>query len=162
VGTEKDAEFLKTLIDRPTDRTVSVLDGLLSGYVQLRGRAGWDVVVALLADEKRTYNERFAAARTLRFYQAWKPAEAKEQILRGRAVMVADGDLADMGIEDLRKHKLWDLTDLVLSYHGKDSHNTPIIQNAIVRYALDCASQNGPPRAAAFVAVVRRQNPALV
>jgi hypothetical protein len=162
VGTEKDAEFLKGLIDRPTERNVNALDGLLAGYVQLRGRAGWDVVVALLADSKRTYNERFAAARTLRFYQAWKPAEAKEHILRGLAVLVADGDLADLGIEDLRKHKLWDLTDLVLAQYGKASHDTPIIQRGVVRYALDCAAQKGPASAAAFVAAVRRQNPDLV
>ncbi len=162
VGGDQDAAFLKAMIDRPTERNVNALDGLLSGYIHLRGRAGWDVVVALLADSKRNYNERFAAARTLRFYQSWKPAEAKEHILRGLAVLVADGELADMGIEDLRKNKIWDLTDLVLAQYSKASHNTPIIQQAIVRYALDCAAQKGPARAAAFVEQVRRQNADLV
>jgi hypothetical protein len=162
VGGEQDAAFLKAMIDRPTERNLNALDGLLSGYVHLRGRAGWDVVVALLADPKRSYDERFAAARTLRFYQSWKPAETKEHILRGLAALVKDGELADLGIEDLRKNKLWDLTDLVLAQYGKPSHDTPIIQRAVVRYALDCAGQKGPAHAAAFVEQVRRQNPALV
>ena len=39
VGTDKDAAFLKSLIERPTERNKNALDGLLSGYVNLRGRA---------------------------------------------------------------------------------------------------------------------------
>jgi len=117
--------------------------------------------MSLLADEKRSFEDRFAAARTLRFFQAWKPKETREQILRGLAILVKS-DLADMGIEDLRKNKLWDLTDLVLAQYGKPSHDTPTIQHAIIRYALDCAAQKGPAQAATFVAAVRQQHPKLV
>jgi hypothetical protein len=157
-GGPKDAELLRSLIDRPTDRTTGVLDGLLSGYISLRPAEGWDLVVRILSDRKRPFNERFAISRTLRLYHSWKPAESQKQVLRALAVMVADGDVADLAIEDLRQWKLWDLTDTILAQYGKASHNSPIVKRTITRYALCCPL----PQARRFVDELRRQDPATV
>jgi hypothetical protein len=158
-GNDKDAAaLLRSMIENPNDRTVGALDGLLGGYIYLQPREGWDLAAAILGDSKKPFSQRFAIARTLRFYQAWKPAESKTEILRCLAVMIGDGQIADMAIEDLRQWKMWDLTKEVLAQYGKPSHNSPIAKRNIVRYALCCPL----PEAQQFIKSVRQQDPEMV
>jgi hypothetical protein len=158
VGGDQDAELLRGMILKPSERHVNALDGLLSGYIHLRPRAGWDLATAILADSKRSFSERFAVARTLRFYQGWKPAETRKEVLRCLAVMIPDGEIADLAIDDLRRWKMWDLTGAVLSQHGKASHDSPITRRTIVRYAISCPE----PAARQFVSDLRRRDPELI
>lgn len=157
-GGERDAELLREMILRPTDRTAQALDGLLSGYIHLKPREGWDLVVSIVGDSKKPFTQRFSAARALRLYHAWKPAETKTQVLRGLAAMVPDGEIADLAIDDLRQWKMWDLTALVLAQYGKRSHDTPIVRRGILRYALCCPL----PEARRLVDDVRRRDPGLI
>jgi hypothetical protein len=157
-GTDRDADLLRDLILRPTDRTAGALDGLLSGYIHRRPREGWDLVVAVLGDGKRPFSQRFAASRTLRFYQNSRPAESRPQVLRALEVMLPDGEVADLAIEDLRRWKMWDLTAKVLAQYGRPSHDTPIVRRTIIRYALCCPQ----PEARQFIATLRRLDPGLV
>jgi hypothetical protein len=153
-GGPRDADLLRSLLDRPTERTGKALDGILGGYIQLRPREGWDLAVAILGDARRPFPDRFAALKTLRFYHAWKPGETRAQVIRGLAVMLDQGDIADMAVEDLRRWQMWDLTPAVLAQYGKKSHAAPIVLRAIVRYALSCTR----PEAAQFVAWLRKQS----
>ena len=157
-GTERDADLLRDMILRPTDRTAPALDGLLSGYIHRKPREGWDLVVSILGDSKRPFSQRFAAARTLRFFHNCKPVEARPQVLRGLTVMLADGEVADLAVEDLRRWKIWDLTAKVLAQYGRPTHDTPIVRRTIIRYALCCPQ----PEARQFVADLRRRDPELV
>jgi hypothetical protein len=157
-GGEQDADFLKKLIERPPERMVSALDGILGGYIHLRPRQGWDLAVSLLADARRPFDQRLAASKMLRFYHGWKPTETRVEILRALAVMIDDGELADLAIEDLRTWKMWDLTPRILAQYGKQSHSAPIVRRAIVRYALSCRQ----PEAGPFLDAVRRQDAELV
>jgi hypothetical protein len=157
-GGPRDAALLRGLLDRPTDRVGKAYDGILGGYIQLQPRAGWDLAVAILADGRKPFPDRFAVLRTLRFEHAWKPQETRRDVLRGLVVMLDQGDIADMAIEDLRRWQMWDLTDAVLAQFGKRSHSAPILRRAIVRYALSCPR----PEAARFVAQLRRQDADLV
>jgi hypothetical protein len=157
-GGEQDAALLRKMIESPTERTTGALDGLLAGYIHMRPKEGWDLLVSMLGDSRRGFAQRFAVARALRFYHGWKPAETRQQILRGLDAMVGDGDVADVAIEDLRKWKMWDLTGKVLAQFGKPSHDTPIARRTIVRYALSCPQ----PEARRFVDELRRRDPDLV
>jgi hypothetical protein len=157
-GTDRDADLLRDLIVRPTDRTAGALDGLLSGYIHRRPREGWDLVVAILGDSKRPFSQRFAASRTLRFFQNSKPAESRPQVLRALETMLPDGEVADLAIEDLRRWKIWDLTAKVLAQYGRPTHDTPIVRRTIIRYALCCPQ----PEARQFIAALRRLDPGLV
>jgi hypothetical protein len=157
-GGAQDADLLRDMIVRPTERTSMALDGLLSGYINLRPREGWDLAVSILGDGKKSFTQRFSVARALRFYHAWKPAETKTQVLRGLAAMIPDGEVADLAIDDLRQWKLWDLTPLVLAQYGKRSHDAPIVRRTILRYALTCPL----PEAKRLVDDVRRRDPGLI
>jgi len=158
-GNDKDAAaLLRNMLGQPTERTTSALDGLLSGYIHLQPREGWDLAAKMLADAKRPTNQRLAVVRTLRFYHAWKPAECQKEILHCLAVMIGDGEIADFAIDDLRQWKTWDLTQQVLAQYGKPSHDSPLARRGIIRYALCCPQ----PAARQFVAALRQRDPDLV
>ncbi len=154
-GKEQDAALLRSMIDRPTERTTKALDGILGGYINLQPRAGWELARKILADKKLPFPPRYAVVRTLRFYYGWKPAESKLEVLRGLDSLIEDGEMADLAVEDLRQWRVWDLTGKVLAQYGKPSHNAPIIKRTIIRYALCCPL----PEARQFVDGVRRQDP---
>jgi hypothetical protein len=158
-GGDRDAApLLRKLFEQNGDRTATCLDGILSGYIQLEPRAGWDLAASILADPKKPYTVRLAVANSVRFYQAWKPGECKKDILRCFLSMIADGEVADIAVEDLRQWKWWDLTKEILAQYGKSSHAGVMVKRGIVRYAVCC------PDAAArqFVAAVRQRDPEMV
>ncbi len=159
-GGDEDATLLRAMIQDSTDRTDVALDGLLAGYVRLRPKEGWDAVLGLVRDEKKPFLQRFGALRTLRFYHGSQPDETKKQVLQGMTALVGQGDIADLPVEDLRRWQMWDLTGEVLAQYGKKSHGAPIMKRALVRYAVSAAPHR--PEAAAFVAELRKTDPALL
>jgi hypothetical protein len=114
--------------------------------------------VQILGDGKRPYSDRLAALGTLRFLHGSRPRECRAEIVKGLAAVVQDGEMADMGLEDLRRWQWWELTGLVVKQYGKPSHSAPLVQRAIVRYALCCPNAE----AAAFVKERTQAEPNLV
>jgi hypothetical protein len=159
-GGDADAAIFRKLIDEPTERTKAAFDGILGGYIHLRPKEGWDAALKILQDEKKPFTVRFAAIRTLRFYHNWKPEESKENVMRGLKVILAQTDLADMAVEDLRRWQIFDLTPDVLALYGKKGFDAPILRQAIIRYALSCPKSD--KEVAAFLAERRKQDPDLV
>ncbi|MGE3804848.1 MAG: hypothetical protein AB7K24_09275 [Gemmataceae bacterium] len=157
-GSDRDALMLKQLLEKSDDRSLAAIDGILGGYIQLRPREGWDHLCDRLKDTKKPFNERFAVLRTVRFYHGWKPDDAKDQILRALGIVVEQGDIADLAVEDLRKWQMWDLTDKVLAQYGKKGFDAPIVKRGIVRYALSCPK----PEAKRFVSRLKGEDPELV
>jgi hypothetical protein len=149
-GTDEDARYLRKLIDEGGD-TARALDGIVAGYINLRPKEGWQLAYERLADPKQHFTVRFGVLRALRFYHGWKPKETHAHVLHGLGLLLPDGDLADMAIEDLRQWKTWDLTKDVLAQFGKKSHAAPITHRAIIRYALSCPL----PEAREFVKNIR-------
>ena len=131
---------------------------LLSGYIRLRPREGWDLAQGMLQDTQRSFTERYAIIGTLRFYHGWKPEETRDEVLRCLGLLISQGEMADIAVEDLRRWETWTLTDDILSQFGKKTHAAPIVRRAIVRYALCCPQ----PQAQRFVALLRKQDPKLV
>lgn len=163
-GGDAEADLLRKMVEKPTSRTAVATDGALAGYIQLRPKEGWDLAVSLLKDTNRPFTERYAALGTVRFYHGWKGKDADREVLRCLGVVLEQGDIADVAIEDLRNWKLWDLTSEVLAQHGKKTHDAPLMRRALVRYALSCAKEDSKFRdqAARFVEARRRQDAELV
>jgi hypothetical protein len=154
-GGDREADFLRSLLDKPTERTVKAMDGILAGYIQLRPKEGWQLALGVLRDSQKQFTEREAVLRTLRFFRGWKGDDNKREILEGYRTALPQGDIADLVIEDLRKWQWWDETPRVLSLFGKPSHNAPIMRGTIIRYALSCPQ----PEAVDFVKKLRQQEP---
>jgi hypothetical protein len=157
-GARQDWPWYETALEKPAERTGLAFDGILSGYIQLRPKEGWQLAINILREGKRTLPVRLAVIRTLRFYHGWKPAETREAVLRALAAMVAQGELADLAVEEMRKWRMWDLTDAVLALYGRKGLDAPLQRRAIVRYALCCPL----PRSRAFVEEVRKNDSELV
>jgi hypothetical protein len=157
-GNRDDVAWFQKLLARPDDRFTTAYDGLVGGYIQLVPRDGWALTEKTLREGKQSLLVRLAMERTLRLYLSWKPRETRALVLRCLGAMLAQGELTDLAVENLRRGKMWELTEQVLSQYGRKGLDAPIQKRAIVRYALSCPEQ----KAKAFVANLRRSDPILV
>ncbi len=73
-------------------------------------------------------------------------------------MLLKQGDIADFAVQDLRKMHQWDMTNEVLEQFGKKTHDTKIMRQAILQFAL----QSPEARAAAFVGEQRQRDPTWV
>ena len=158
-GADADAAFLEEQLKDDSERTVNAYDGYLGGYIHLRPRDGWNKALAVLSDGRKPLPIRLAAVRTVRLYHGWQPKDARDDVLKCLSGMIAQGELADVAIEDLRRWQMWDLTPDVTALYGKKGFDAPIMQRAIVRYALSCKDEATVKQ---FIADRRRSEPELV
>jgi hypothetical protein len=157
-GKDKEADLLRTMLDKPSQKQLAAFDGILAGYIQLKPREGWELALNMIKDPKRPFLERYAVVQALRFYRGWKGDEIKPEILRCFTLALPQGDLADLPIEDLRRWQWWELTNSVLALYGRETHKAPLMRRAIIRYALSCPRQE----ALDFVKKARQDDPATV
>jgi hypothetical protein len=151
-GTKDDVALITGLIRDSGERGNPALSGLLAGLIELQPQQGWQETLRILADPKRHFSDRLATIGTLRFYRACKGEAFRKEILQGLSIVLTQGDLADMAIEDLRRWQWWDATGLVLAQYGKPTHGAPLCRRSIIRYALCCPDAS----AAEFVAARRK------
>jgi hypothetical protein len=154
-GTPAHADLLKKMLDDPQKRLSSGVDGILAGYVMLKPKEGWAYTRQILGDPAKEFMLRYSALRTVRFLWDSRPdlIERKE-LLDGVCLLLDQGDVADLAIEDLRKWGQWGVANRVLGLHGKKSHDIPIVRRAILRYALACPE----PKAVQFVTEQRKKD----
>ena len=158
-GTDADARFLHSLLEKSSERTINAYDGILGGYIHLKPREGWDLAYELLRDSRKSLPIRLAVARTVSFFQGARPKESRENVLKCLDAMISQGELADIAVEDLRRWEIRDRTRDILGLYGKKGYDAPLMQRAIVRYALSCKND---PGARAFLDERRRAEPDVV
>jgi hypothetical protein len=158
-GTDADARFLHTLLEKNNERTINAYDGILGGYIHLKPREGWDLAYELLRDGRKSLPVRLAVARTVSFFHGARPKESRENVLKCLDAMISQGELADIAVEDMRRWEIHDRTRDVLGLYGKKGYDAPLMQRAIIRYALSCKND---ARASAFLDERRRAEPELI
>lgn len=143
---ERDVALLKSLVDDP-DRSVSAgLDGILASIVMIQPKEGWEYVRGIMKDGERPFTRRYAGLRAVRFLYDLRPDLVdKKKLLEGVSDLLAQPDIADLAIEDLRKRKAWEYTDEVLALAKKDSHDASVIRRSIIRYALSTSNEKAKP-----------------
>lgn len=157
-GGAADADYLLGILRGPEGRMQRAYGGALAGYMQLRPEAGWALARETVADDAKPFPQRMAVLTTMRFLRAAQPDTARKDILRTLAAALPHGTIADLATEDLRRWEWWDLTKDVLAQFGKKSHASPMMRNAILRYAVSCPNRE----AKAFLAEVRKVDPETV
>ena len=159
-GNADDAELLRSLLTtkNPAERNYKAFEGILAGYITIRPKEGWAFAQETLKNEKTSFLLRYASLRTMRFFYNSKPDETAGQVLQGLGSAISHSDISDIAIQDLRQWKRWEHTKLIVACYDQKSHQSPIVKNSIVRYALACPL----PEARALVERVRRQDPELV
>jgi hypothetical protein len=157
-GRPEDAGYLQALLKDSSERLSNAYDGILAGFMHLRPGEGWNTALEMVRDGRKPLPLRLAVVRTVRFWHGAQPRESRDNVLRCLAAMLAQGELADLAIEDLRRWQMWDLTRDVLAAYGKKGYDAPIMQQAIVRYAFSCDDA----ACRAFLDARRRAEPDLV
>jgi hypothetical protein len=170
-GKAEDAKLLRGMLDDPDKKVITGADGILAGYIMLDPKEGWDYLRATLKDEKKEFTQRYAALRAARFFHESRPdVIAHGDVVKAAALLLDQGDIADLAIEDLRKWGCWDQTDKVLGLYNKWP-DVPIIKRSILRFALSARDLNPDgsvnkdkpnPKAAAFVAELRKKDAEMV
>ncbi len=158
-GADADARTLRDMLDRADERSVNSYDGILAGYIHLRPREGWDLAQSLLRDGRKPMLIRLAAARTLGYFHGARPKESSDNVLKCLDAMIAEGELADIAIENMRRWNIRSRTRDILALYGKKGFDAPLIKRTIVRYALCC---KGDATAEAFVQARRGEDAELV
>jgi hypothetical protein len=134
----EDVAFFEKLLAEKSERITNAYDGILAGYMHLRAREGWQIALSILRDSKKPLPQRLATVRTLQFWHNAQPRESRLDLLRCFAVMLTQPDLADLAVEDLRRWQMWDLTRDIVAIYGRKGFDAPLLQQAILRYALTC------------------------
>jgi len=145
VGNEADATQLQKMLSDGSERISNAHDGILCGLMNLKPKEGWQVAHGILRD--------------VRFYHGWQPEKYRAQIQQALEIMIVEGELADLAIEDLRRWQIWDRTRDILALYGKKGYNAPIMKGALIRYALSCPQDAA---VAQFLAERRKDEPDIV
>ena len=144
-GKAEHALMLRKILDDPQHRLTAGLDGVMAGYILLQPKDAWAYISALMRDEKLDFGVRYAALRSARFVHDFRPdLVSKTDLTSAVITLLAQKDIADLAIEDLRKWGQWDVANKILPLFGRDSHSASIIRRAILRYALSCPPTENP------------------
>jgi hypothetical protein len=158
-GKGEHAALLRKMLDDPPKQSAGGTEGLLIGYLMLQPKEGRDYLRGLLRDGKQDFLTRYAAVRTARFLREQRPDVMPEKEAVSAVALVLDHhDMADFGVEDLRKWKRWEYCGRILGLFGKGDYDTSVMRRSILRYALQCPEK----QAVAFAADQRRRDRAWV
>lgn len=137
-GDESDAVMLEERILQETEDFRLGIDGLMGGYLLIRGDKGLDVLDQhKLKNTKIPFSETFAAMQALRFMWTYGEDRIPQERLRASMRILLDRpDLADLVIADLARWKDWSIQDRLLSIYDKQPYNVPSVKRAIVRFML--------------------------
>jgi len=157
-GKPEHAKLLRGMIDDPDHKLSTGIDGMLAGYVLLAPKDGWGYLAAMLADRTKEFMQRYAGLRAARFFHEYRAdVVAKDRVVAALLPMLAQKDVADLVVEDLRKWGSWEQAEKVLDLFGKPGFSEPIVKRAVMRFALTCPPAKSK-RAAEFVAERRKEN----
>lgn len=157
-GNAQDGPVFRALLRKETVRPIDWrhIEGTLIGYTLVDRKKGWATIREQFEHPGQDYERRWAALRAVRFLHDSRPGLISEkEILAVLRLAVAQGDVADFAINDLRAWRCWDFTESILSHFCRESHHYPGVRRAILCYALTCPQ----PRAAQFIAEQRSQHP---
>jgi hypothetical protein len=154
-GKKEHGELLRHMIDDPK-KVGSGIDGLMAGYLLIARDAGLTYLKDILKDERQSFDMRYAALRTVRFFWDQGPKIfPKKELSESATLALKHFDMADLAIEDLRRWQCWDASGKVLPLFDDKNFDVQVVRRAILRYALNCPNAD----AREFVARQRKRDP---
>jgi hypothetical protein len=158
-GRPENTKVLRAILDQRDRPRHADYGRVFAACVILDAKKSWPYLTGTLTNLKQDFPTRYAALRAVRFLWDYRPeVVGKKNRLDALALVLADSEMADLAIEEVRKRQAWEFTDHALNLFGKESYDTPIVRRSIVRFAL-CSPAL---RAADFVQRQRRIDPVLV
>jgi hypothetical protein len=150
-GTEDDALAMEQKILVPEASFRLGIEGVMAGYLMIRGEAGLQVLeekkmrattfVNAEGEEVRLpFAEVYAAMQTLRFMWTYEPDVIdRERLKQSMRILLERPELSDLVIADLARWKDWDCLDRMVAMYDEEKFNIPSVKRAIVRYLYYCS-----------------------
>lgn len=136
-GTDEDAKVLEKKILEKTEDFRLGIDGLMSGYLLLKGEKGLSVLDEhKLRNRDIPFSETYAAMQSLRFM--WRYSEGRIEKSRLRAsmrILLDRPELADLVIADLARWKDWEIQDRLMDIYI--SSITKVVPNTDAKLTED-------------------------
>jgi hypothetical protein len=157
-GTDKHAKLLRRLLGVPqmSSEVTDGLDRMLAGYLLLKPKEGLSHLRAVCKSRRQHFLNRYSALRTVHFLWDNRPDVVdKKDLAEVVCLLLEQGDIADVAVDDLRRWGRWEVLDQVLALFDRRSHDSPTVKRAVMLYALSCQHL---PAAAAFVKKVRERD----
>ncbi|MBL8819192.1 MAG: hypothetical protein JNL58_24390 [Planctomyces sp.] len=132
------------------------IDGVMSGYLLIRGEAGLQVIDdsklrattcrnAAGEEVKLPFSETYAAMQALRFMWTYEPDRIpKDRLKVSMRLLLERPELTDLVIADLTRWKDWDIQDRLMQMYDEEKFNVPAIKRAVVRYLHYCSLDKAP------------------
>lgn len=172
-GNDSDAELMEAKILEPSSGFRIGIDGIMAGYVLLRGERGLDLLDRTkLADKEQDFSEHVACAQMVRFLWTYgKGHIPPERLKQSMRLLVENPKIADLVIPDLARWQDWELTPRLIELFGKPGYDVPFVQRKIIHFmwsAIDAVPKEATTRpeyarqAEEFLTKVEADDPDLV
>ena len=166
-GNEDDADYMERRILAPIDTTKNRLwiDGMMGGYLMLRGERGLKLLLekkldSLPADmsESDPRAEDVNALRiTLVFLWDYRHTQFPEEVLRAAMRRcLKRPELAEFVVIDLSRWKDWESLDPLIAAYGQDPWESRSAKEKIVAFALSCKKYTEKNRDAKSLAYAQK------
>jgi len=162
-GKAEDAAAMEKLIAKPTDEFRIGLDGVMAGYLLLKGESGLKLVKTLKLENKYIvgedgkpiidaqgeqvlvpFSETYAGMQAVRFmWDYGDGAIDPEQLKAAMRVLLVRPELAELVIADLARWKDWSVMDRLAELYDQEAYHVPGTRRSIIRY-LDAAAKDLP------------------
>jgi len=175
-GNEDDALILEKMIRvQPKDFRLSI-DGVMAGYLLLKGEEGLEVLIETkLKNKQAAFSETYAVMQAIRFLWTYEPRKIpKERLKQAMRILLDRDELLDLVISDLGRWEDWSILDLVMttyySNHEKEEFYISSMNQAVIKYMLACSHSHDhkfgdPPeyihKVRANLAILHWENPKL-
>ena len=145
------------MILAPEDDFRAGFDGILGGYLLLRGTAGLELIESrYLANPEAADGDVRHAIIALRFYQEFGRDIPIARLSAALGRVLARPEFAAMAITDLARWNDWDFLTRIARLYDEPAYADPATRRAIVGYLLTCPK----PSARAELVRLRKSDPA--
>lgn len=150
-GTDEDAVAMEQKIVAANSEFRLGLDGVMAGYLLIRGEDGLKVLEdskmkvtkQTNADGKEIdipFSEIYATMQALRFLWTYEPDRIpKDRLKQSMRLLLENPQLSDLVIADLSRWKDWSIQDRLMTMYDDEKYNIPAVKRAIVRFMHYCS-----------------------
>lgn len=145
-GNEQSAAAMEKKILTPETSFRLGIEGVISGYLLIRGEAGLEVLEDKIINattwvnsdgevKKVPFSEVFAVMQALRFMWSYEPDRIeKDRLKAAMHKLLERPELSDLVIADLARWEDWSQQDRLMAMYDEEKYAIPSVKRAIVRY----------------------------
>jgi hypothetical protein len=133
------ADRLFRMILSPEDDFRAGFDGIIGGYLLVRGASGLDQIDKLyLSNPKAADGDVRHALAALRFYREFGQDIPRARLAQSLRLVLTRPEFAEAVVTDLARWQDWSAVDTIAGLYTQDAYAEPAVRRAIVGYLLAC------------------------